>query len=298
MPGSFKDIIPEGIESTADWLEQAARFAAQGPCGRLFTAYSRQGCTVCNFLADVLQGRKALRGRDYLEQIKEEMRNGEIRLTSTKEFMEELAQRIGMSVHIMARVNHGPDALYVTYPIIAELPEEERKVLFKLYFQAESVERISLEMNVSEAYVHQTQWDALDALRNNQQICNRLRTLLINEPQQPVVVEEPQDLYDEHLLSFLMVRVDDMEISVRAANCLHRRYVLCVAELLTLTEKELVGIKNCGHKCLREIKEVLTELAQEHKIDPVPLLGSLSTTDTILQEALRRLDRQLFGGRT
>ena len=54
--------------------------------------------------------------------------------------------------------------------------------------------------------------------------------------------------------------VSDIELSVRATNCLKNAKINSLGELVRKTEEELLGYKNFGKKSLDEIKEKLKEL--------------------------------------
>jgi len=54
--------------------------------------------------------------------------------------------------------------------------------------------------------------------------------------------------------------VDELELSVRSANCLKNANIFYIGELVQRTESEMLRTKNFGRKSLNEIKEVLTEM--------------------------------------
>ncbi|MDR2366778.1 MAG: DNA-directed RNA polymerase subunit alpha [Deltaproteobacteria bacterium] len=54
--------------------------------------------------------------------------------------------------------------------------------------------------------------------------------------------------------------VDELELSVRSANCLKNADIYYIGELVQKTENEMLKTKNFGRKSLNEIKAVLTEL--------------------------------------
>lgn len=58
----------------------------------------------------------------------------------------------------------------------------------------------------------------------------------------------------------LLKSVDELELSVRAANCLKKANIKYIGELVQKTENEMLKTKNFGRKSLNEIKEVLTEM--------------------------------------
>ncbi|NBX75830.1 MAG: DNA-directed RNA polymerase subunit alpha [Proteobacteria bacterium] len=54
--------------------------------------------------------------------------------------------------------------------------------------------------------------------------------------------------------------VDELELSVRSANCLQNAGIKYIGELVQKTEAEMLKTKNFGRKSLNEIKEILTEM--------------------------------------
>ncbi len=83
--------------------------------------------------------------------------------------------------------------------------------------------------------------------------------LFINfdEPQQ-VRAEEPQD--DLPFNRNLLRKVDELELSVRSANCLKNDNIVYIGDLVQKTEQEMLRTPNFGRKSLNEIKEVLTSM--------------------------------------
>jgi DNA-directed RNA polymerase subunit alpha len=57
--------------------------------------------------------------------------------------------------------------------------------------------------------------------------------------------------------------VDDLELSVRSANCLQNADIKCIGELVQRSEQEMLKTKNFGRKSLNEIKEILAGLGLE-----------------------------------
>jgi len=66
--------------------------------------------------------------------------------------------------------------------------------------------------------------------------------------------------------------VNELELSVRAANCLKNANIKTIADLVQKTEMEMLKTKNFGKKSLNEIKEILAEmgLGLGMKLDSVP----------------------------
>jgi DNA-directed RNA polymerase subunit alpha len=54
--------------------------------------------------------------------------------------------------------------------------------------------------------------------------------------------------------------VDELELSVRSANCLKHANIKLIGDLVQKTEAEILATKNFGRKSLNEIKEILAEM--------------------------------------
>jgi DNA-directed RNA polymerase subunit alpha len=84
---------------------------------------------------------------------------------------------------------------------------------------------------------------------------------------QPSTDEEP---VNENLFR----SVDELELSVRSANCLQNANITLIGELVQRTEQDMLKTKNFGRKSLKEIKEILASmgLSLGMKIDNWPQL--------------------------
>ena len=71
----------------------------------------------------------------------------------------------------------------------------------------------------------------------------------------------------------LFRNVDELELSVRASNCLKTANIRTIADLVQKTEAELLKTKNFGKKSLNEIKTILAEmnLSLGMRLDPAEL---------------------------
>ena len=78
-----------------------------------------------------------------------------------------------------------------------------------------------------------------------------------DEDVEPVEVEEEED---EPINENLYRLVDELELSVRSANCLQNANIRHIGELVQKTEAEMLKTKNFGRKSLKEIKEILAEM--------------------------------------
>jgi DNA-directed RNA polymerase subunit alpha len=73
--------------------------------------------------------------------------------------------------------------------------------------------------------------------------------------------EQPQQSQENQKLKKLLnMSVNEIELSVRAANCLNNANITTVGELAMKTEQEMLKYRNFGKKSLNEIKEKLEAL--------------------------------------
>jgi DNA-directed RNA polymerase subunit alpha len=75
------------------------------------------------------------------------------------------------------------------------------------------------------------------------------------EPVEETVSEEAAKMNEN-----LDKSVDELELSVRSANCLQNANIRYIGELVQKTEAEMLKTKNFGRKSLKEIKEILAEM--------------------------------------
>lgn len=78
---------------------------------------------------------------------------------------------------------------------------------------------------------------------------------LILEEEEPKI-EEPKSKWSEHLFR----RIEEIELSVRSANCLENADIKYIGELVQRSEAEMLRTKNFGRKSLNEIKDLLGEM--------------------------------------
>jgi len=78
---------------------------------------------------------------------------------------------------------------------------------------------------------------------------------------EPEVASAVEDVHDE--LPFnknLLRKVDELELSVRSANCLKNDNIIYIGDLVQKTEADMLRTPNFGRKSLNEIKEVLAQM--------------------------------------
>lgn len=77
----------------------------------------------------------------------------------------------------------------------------------------------------------------------------------VEEETRPDVEKNKENIVNETL----MRSVEDLELSVRSANCLKNAGINTIGELVQKTEAEMLKTKNFGRKSLSEIKDILNE---------------------------------------
>lgn len=99
-----------------------------------------------------------------------------------------------------------------------------------------------------------------DALAYSARILQDQVGVFINfeEPAEAAPVAEDQQAVE--LNENLFRSVDELELSVRSANCLQNADLRYIGELVQKTEAEMLKTKNFGRKSLNEIKELLAEM--------------------------------------
>lgn len=96
-----------------------------------------------------------------------------------------------------------------------------------------------------------------DSLAYSAKILKEQLQIFINFDEMPEPVGE--ELHEERppLNENLYRRVDELELSVRSANCLANAGIKYIGELCQMTEAEMLKTKNFGRKSLNEIKEIM-----------------------------------------
>lgn len=119
--------------------------------------------------------------------------------------------------------------------------------------QATDYDRLTLEVWTDGSVLPE------DAVAYSAKILKDQISLFINfeeedEPLEEMIIEEPK--MNENLNK----RVDELELSVRSANCLQNANIKYIGELVQKSEGEMLKTKNFGRKSLNEIKEILSEM--------------------------------------
>ena len=158
--------------------------------------------------------------------------------------------------YVPASMNRPEDAPIGLIPVDA-LYSPIRKVSYKVentrVGQVTDYDKLSLTIETNGAVTPE------DSVALAARILQDQLQLFINfeEPQQ-IRAEEPQD--DLPFNRNLLRKVDELELSVRSANCLKNDNIVYIGDLVQKTEQEMLRTPNFGRKSLNEIKEVLAQM--------------------------------------
>ena len=99
-----------------------------------------------------------------------------------------------------------------------------------------------------------------DAISLGSKILKDQLSVFLNFEEEPEPVaqakEEGSSQFNPNLYRF----VEELELSVRSANCLQNANIKYIYELVQKTESEMLKTKNFGRKSLNEIKDILSEM--------------------------------------
>merc|ERR1711988_1956852 len=85
--------------------------------------------------------------------------------------------------------------------------------------------------------------------------------------EEPEEEEVPEVLEDLPFNKNLLRKVDELELSVRSANCLKNDNIVYIGDLVQRSEPEMLRTPNFGRKSLNEIREVLKVMGLELGMD-------------------------------
>jgi len=133
-----------------------------------------------------------------------------------------------------------------------------RKVSYKVdntrVGQETDLDKLALEVHTNGSITPE------DAVALAARILQEQLRLFVNfdEPEAAAAVEEVQDElpFNKNLLR----KVDELELSVRSANCLKNDNIIYIGDLVQKSEADMLRTPNFGRKSLNEIKEVLSQM--------------------------------------
>jgi DNA-directed RNA polymerase subunit alpha len=129
-----------------------------------------------------------------------------------------------------------------------------------------------------------------DALGRAARILKDQFQVFINfEEEERPVAEEKLQRDPEVLNENLFKSVNELELSVRSANCLKNADIKFIGELVQRTEAEMLKTKNFGRKSLNEIKEILADMNLQLGLE-LPNFPSRAELERRLQEREKFID--------
>ena len=200
-----------------------------------------------------------------------EIRAGNFETDSETEIMnkDQLIMTLDANADVEIEANIETGKGYVS----AEVAEDENKIIGEIKLDAMFSPVVKATYKIENSRVGQvTDYDKLifdvetngvvspdDAIALSARILQDQLQAFINfdEPE----VQQDQDSVDK--LSFnsnLLKKVEELELSVRSANCLKNDNIIYIGDLVQKTESEMLRTPNFGRKSLNEIKEVLTQM--------------------------------------
>jgi len=200
-----------------------------------------------------------------------EIRAGNFETDSETEIMnkDQLIMTLDANADVEIEANIETGKGYVS----AEVAEDENKIIGEIKLDAMFSPVVKATYKIENSRVGQvTDYDKLifdvetngvispdDAIALSARILQDQLQAFINfdEPE----IEKDQDSAEK--LSFnsnLLKKVEELELSVRSANCLKNDNIIYIGDLVQKTESEMFRTPNFGRKSLNEIKEVLTQM--------------------------------------
>jgi DNA-directed RNA polymerase subunit alpha len=159
--------------------------------------------------------------------------------------------------YVPAEKNKSPGAPLGTIPVDA-LFSPIRKVNYQVtnarVGQQTDFDKLTLEVWTDGSVA------PADAVAFAAKIVKEQLNIFINFDEAEEAVEEVKPVEEQKLNENLFRSVDELELSVRSANCLANANIKSIGDLVQKTEAEMLKTKNFGRKSLKEIKEILAEM--------------------------------------
>ncbi len=200
-----------------------------------------------------------------------ELRAGNFETDSETEIMnpDQLIMTLDSNADVEIEANVETGKGYVS----ADVAEDENKVIGEIKLDAMFSPVIKASYKIENSRVGQvTDFDKLvfevetnGAITPDDAIA--LAARILQDQLQPFInFDEPEVIPDQsnvEALSFnsnLLKKVEELELSVRSANCLKNDNIIYIGDLVQKSESEMLRTPNFGRKSLNEIKEVLTQM--------------------------------------
>ena len=114
-------------------------------------------------------------------------------------------------------------------------------------------------------------------------------SIFINFDEAEEPAEEVKPVEEQKLNENLFRSVDELELSVRSANCLQNANIKTIGDLVQKTEAEMLRTPNFGRKSLNEIKEVLASMGLRLGMD-IP-----GWPPENIEEMAKKLEQEMLG---
>ena len=98
------------------------------------------------------------------------------------------------------------------------------------------------------------------------------------EPEEERILEVDEETLRIHEL--LKMPVDELELSVRSANCLRAANIKSIGDLVQKSESEMLKYRNFGRKSLSELADILHEMGLHFGMDVEPYV-SIETEEPV-----------------
>ena len=200
-----------------------------------------------------------------------EIRAGNFETDSETEIMnkDQLIMTLDSNADIEIEANIETGKGYVS----AEIAEDENKIIGEIKLDAMFSPVVKATYKIENSRVGQvTDYDKLifevetNGVISPDDAIALASRILQDQLQAFINFDEPeiqQDQSTAEKLSFnsnLLKKVEELELSVRSANCLKNDNIIYIGDLVQKTESEMLRTPNFGRKSLNEIKEVLTQM--------------------------------------
>jgi DNA-directed RNA polymerase subunit alpha len=200
-----------------------------------------------------------------------EIRAGNFETDSETEIMnkDQLIMTLDSNADIEIEANIETGKGYVS----AEIAEDENKIIGEIKLDAMFSPVVKASYKIENSRVGQvTDYDKLifevetNGVISPDDAIALASRILQDQLQAFINFDEPEIQQDQSAaekLSFnsnLLKKVEELELSVRSANCLKNDNIIYIGDLVQKTESEMLRTPNFGRKSLNEIKEVLTQM--------------------------------------
>jgi len=185
-------------------------------------------------------------------------------LTEETKFAAELEVGFGRG-YVPAEQNKRPGA-----PVGTIFLDSLFSPVYKVNYQVENTrlgQRVDYERLIMEIWTD-SGVSPEEALSHAGQILTDHLSVMI-KTERPVAMDENQELDEDtvRMRNLLKTRVDELELSVRSANCLRAAGIETLVDLVRRSEPEMLEFRNFGRKSLTELHEVLNELGLSFGMD-------------------------------